>query len=403
MGLLTELSCEETWMRFYSYKASLPAGKSEAKQLLAFIENKEYLPVCERIANGDFPLPRRSIISKQSSNKKRVVYTYPYAENRVLKLLTYLMLRRYDYLFDRGLYSFRPCRCAIDAVRMLTRIPGIASMYSYKVDISNYFNSVPTELLIPMLQGVLADDPELFGFLSALLAEPKVLFRGEAIEDEKGIMAGTPIACFYANLYLRALDHHFYETGAPYCRYSDDIIVFARTREELEEHVRYIGNFLKSVGLNVNPAKESRTLPGEKWVFLGFSYENGTIDVAPSSVVKLKRKMRRKARALARWADRKGLDGRKAAKGFVNAFNKKLYEYADENDLTWARWFFPVITTGDSLRVLDRYAEDCIRYLASGTRTKKRFDVRYSDIKELGFRSLVHEYYAFNESEGDKP
>ena len=45
---------------------------------------------------------------------------------------------------------------------------------------------------------------------------------------------------------------------------------------------------------------------------------------------------------------------------------------------------------------IDRYAQDCLRVLMSGQRTKGRFNVRYEDLKKLGYRSLVHEYYAFN-------
>ena len=112
---------------------------------------------------------------------------------------------------------------------------------------------------------------------------------------------------------------------------------------------------------------------------------------------KLKKKMRRKTRALLRWAHRKDLPGEKAAKGFVNAFNRKMYEGGADNELTWALWYFPVITTDKSLKALDAYAEECVRYLCSGTRTKARFNVRYEQIKALGFRSLVHEYYAFRE------
>ena len=54
-----------------------------------------------------------------------------------------------------------------------------------------------------------------------------------------------------------------------------------------------------------------------------------------------------------------------------------------------------MITTADSLRVIDNYAQDCVRVLVSDTHTKKRFDVRYEDMKKMGLRSLVHEYYAF--------
>ena len=52
-----------------------------------------------------------------------------------------------------------------------------------------------------------------------------------------------------------------------------------------------------------------------------------------------------------------------------------------------------MITRTDRLHEIDIYAQDCIRFLAAGTRTKARFDVRYEDLKRLGYRSLVHEWY----------
>ena len=76
------------------------------------------------------------------SKKKRIVYTYPDDFNTVLKLITYLMLRKYDGIFSKGLYSFRPGLAAKDAVMMLKRDPDLGRYYSYKVDISNYFNSI---------------------------------------------------------------------------------------------------------------------------------------------------------------------------------------------------------------------------------------------------------------------
>ncbi len=394
MGLILQLQDEAVWKRFYEYRKARHLPKAEARELLSFMEEKRYLPVVERMLSGErFPLPRRAVISKQGSSKKRVVYTYPPDENRVLKLLTYLMLRKYDSLYAPGLYSFRPGRSAKDAVLRLTKKRDIASMYSYKADISNYFNSVDIPLLLPMMDEALSGDPGLCGFLSALLREPNVLESGKELTEQKGIMAGTPIAAFLANLFLKELDAHFAALSLPYCRYSDDIIVFAPTREELETQILFIKRFLAEKKLAINPDKEYRTVPGEKWTFLGFSFENGAVDIAPASVMKLKKKMRRKARALSRWRDKKGVSGERAAKAFIKALNRKLYEYTDENDLTWARWFFPVISTVGSLRELDRYAEDCVRFIASGTRTKKRYDFRYSDIKALGYRSLVHEYY----------
>ena len=261
MSLIDLLSDASVWERFYEYKTRLICPKELEKRLRRFIDGRGYIPVCDEIAAGRFPLPKMAIISKIYSQKKRTVYTYPEAENTVLKLLTYLLLRKYDGLFSPNLFSFRPGRTAKDALTSLLRVRGIGAMYSYKVDVSNYFNSIPIPSLLPELQAALYDDGELYGFLVRLLSEPCALDNGRPVEEQKGIMAGTPLASFYANLYLKELDRHFYEAGVPYARYSDDIILFAPTREEVRSHAEFVRSFLAEKGLAVNPSKEEFRAP----------------------------------------------------------------------------------------------------------------------------------------------
>ena len=396
MSLLYELSKQEVWEKFYEYKTSLVCPKDIADNLRGFIDRREYKPVCDLIDKGEFSLPARSVISKQSSQKKRTVFTYPMPENTVLKLLTYLMLRKYDGIFSNDLFSFRPGRTAKDAIHMLLKDPKIFEKYSYKVDVSDYFNSIPIELMIPGLKEVLCDDERLFDFLKGLLEEQYVIDKKSSEKvpgGKKGIMAGTPIASFYANLYLKDLDRMFEDRGITYARYSDDIIVFADTKEEVIGYSDEIKEYLYKKGLSVNPAKECFGDKDEGFVFLGFGLKKGVIDVAPASVTKLKQKMRRKTRALMRWRKRNALSGEKAAKAFIRVFNRKLLESSQDSDLSWAYWYFSTINTVQSLHEIDRYAQECIRYLISGTHTKARYNILYDDIKKLGYRSLVNAYY----------
>jgi len=389
------------WREYQEYKLSGGhLSKEDEKALSEFIEGQAYLPVVERIDCGDgFAPPKKSAISKKSSAKKRIVYTYAEDENWVLKLLTWLLQRKYDYLFAYNLYSFRPRKGVRDAVKRLTRTPNIRKMWSYKVDISNYFNSVPVERLLPLLRQTLAEEPEICRFLESLLTNPLVNDRGNLVPEEKGIMAGTPISTFLANLYLAHMDHYFANAGVLYARYSDDIILFDDTQEGLERNVEAIHRFLEEAGLSINPAKEARTAPGEMWTFLGICYRDGVVDVAPVSVEKLKAKMRRKARALVRWQARKGATGVNAAKAFIRVFNRKLFENPVEHELTWARWYFPLINTVASLKIIDEYSQSCIRYLATGKHTKAAYNFRYAQMKELGYVSLVNCYYKNKASE----
>lgn len=398
MSITDMLGSREVWERFYQYKKSLACPKQVIDEIRQYIDDGKYITLAEEIKKGGpYPLPKRSVISKMSTQKKRVVYKYPRDFNMMLKLTTYLLLRQYNGCFADNLYSFRPGIMAKDAVRRIIRSPGIEKMFFYKADVSNYFNSVPADKFIPVLEKTLEDDPEICVFLKALLTNPYVISEGRTIEDEKGIMAGSPVSSFCANLYLKELDDHFASEGILYLRYSDDIIVFAPTEELRDSYADTIRRYLKDAGLDVNPAKEVTGSCAEGFDFLGFHIEGHKVDIAPASVHKLKAKMRRKARALMRWSAREGVSGEKRAAAFIRIFNRKLMETSDDRDLTWSYWYFPVINTDESLKVIDAYAQDQIRFLVSGTRTKSRYNVRYTDLKALGYKSLVNAYYIFGE------
>ena len=156
MSLLDRIAEENAWESFYDYKLSLACPKQFTKALRKFIDEKRYIGLYEKICvRRDFSIPVRSVISKLGSDKKRIVYTYPEDEGTVFKLITHLMLRRYDHLFDPGLYSFRPGKTAKDAVRSLLGNSGLSEMYAYKVDIHDYFNSIPVDEMLEILKNAI--------------------------------------------------------------------------------------------------------------------------------------------------------------------------------------------------------------------------------------------------------
>ena len=396
MSILHRIAQKETWNAFYECKLNDGyLSLAESRELKHFIEKESYRPVVDRVlAGSSFSVPMKKEISKIGKQKKRVVYTFKRNENLILKLLTHLLVREYDYLFSPNLYSFRVNSGVKKAIRKITRTHDIDNYYSYKIDISNYFNSIDVERMLDILDTVLENDKELYTFVEKLLRNPFVKSGKNIIEEPKGVMAGTPIAVFLSNLYLTELDKCFdNRNDIIYCRYSDDIIVFAKEKDKLEDAKTIILKYISEYKLEVNQEKEVYTLPGEEWTFLGFSYCNGVIDISRISKNKLKGKMRRKARTLIRWKNRKGKEDNMAVRAFIKRFNKKLYDSDDPNETNWSRWYFPVINTDKSLKELDAYMQDCLRYTASETHTKARFNYRYTQMKTLGYRSLVNEWY----------
>lgn len=397
MSLIDFLADKQAWISFYEQRAvsgHITLGREY--DFHKFIRNEEYQSVVDKIRRGEpFPYPTKRAIAKSGSPKKRIVYTFPREENYVLKLLTYLLLRKYDAIFSDNLYSFRARYSVKRAIKKIVSTPDICEYYTYKVDISNYFNSINVGRLLQLLEQILRDDPLLYEFLSALLQNPFSVENGKIIRDSKGAMAGTPIAVFFANLFLSELDKEFATGDIIYCRYSDDIIIFAKSEEQIKHGRRKVLEHLHAIALEVNHSKEIYTRPNEKWSFLGFEYCDGKIDVSNVSISKLKAKMRRKMRSILRWRRVKNKTNIQAAKGFINAFNRKFYDTDIASEMNWSRWYFPVITTHRGLSTIDHYMQSCIRHIISEKFSKSNYNFRYEQMKELGYTPLVYNWHKY--------
>jgi hypothetical protein len=397
MTLLDEVSNADAWDAFARYKQEKGhLSKGDGAALAHFITEERYLPVAQRIQHGlGFDYPQKLLLNKIGTNKKRVVYSFSDEESWTLKLLAWL-LYRYDDRQPEGCYSFRRDQGVHKAIRNLIKTQEIGTLWCYKLDISNYFNSIQVPLLLPILHDVMGDDPPLLAFLEQILTADKAYIDGDLVTEERGAMAGTATSPFFANLYLRELDGFFVGKGVPYARYSDDVILFAKTAAELESYKASAHAILKQYGLTVNEDKETTTPPGGTWEFLGISFCNGTIDLSQATKEKIKGKIRRKARSLRRWMLRKEADPERAMRAFIRAFNRKFFDTGTSNDLTWSRWFFPLLTVSDGLREVDAYLQHYVRYIPTGRFNHANYRTDYKDLKRLGYRSLVHEYYEYH-------
>ena len=398
MSLLYKLLDEKVWIDFYQIKTDpVYCRIDDAQKLFQYVRERRYLPVVGRILNGEgLSVPDKKRIAKTDSSKKRIVYSLPEDEAMVLKLLTWMMIRKYDRYLSGSLYSFRPDYGTKDALKKLTSIADISQFYSYKLDVRNYFNSIDVDLLLPQLKELFADDEPLYDFIASQLSDLRAVDNGKIVEEPKGVMAGMPYAVFFANIFLSRLDREFEQIPqVVYCRYSDDIIIFSKDKCILDTTKERLQNALVEFHLEVNPDKVSETVPGQPWTFLGFECNGRQVDVCRISVEKLKAKMRRKSRALERWKRTTGKEGWMAARAFIKHFNRKLYTSESSSEINWSWWYFPLITTDKSLKIIDSYMQDCVRFVVTGSRTKSRYNFTYSQMKELGMLSLVNKWYSF--------
>ena len=396
MEIIQKLQDHSLWLDFLNYKIDRgDMRKSEQEDLTKFVDSREYLEVVSRLQESQqMSLPRIIEINKNGVNKKRAVFTFEREENFFLKMLAYI-LKEYDGLFCDNLYSFRNNTGVKKAIWRIVSNVDFCKAYSYKVDIHDYFNSINVDRVLEILKDRLPDEKWLYSFFECLLNNPYALKDGTKVAVKKGVMAGTPTAGFLANLYLCDMDKYFMDKNVIYARYSDDIIVFSDSEKSIEEYENVIKDFLHNYELEVNPAKEIKTGPGEKIEFLGFAFAGEEINVSDIAEKKIKAKIKRKARSLYRWKVRKSASDERTAKAFIRYLNNKFYHNAIRGEITWCRWYFPLITTDDRIRRIDEYAVQNIRYLYTGKYGKKNYDLKYESIKAMGYRSLVNNYWKY--------
>ena len=329
-SILHQLDDQAVWEEFLAHR--LVKGRftwslfSEADD---YVANERYRPVAQAFIRGEGPgIPERKRINKMGTAKKRTIYCFSPDETRVLKLLAYL-LYRYDDRFSHNCYAFRRGIKASDAIFRLRKALQGRKTWAYKLDIHDYFNSISIPILLPVLRGLLSDDPPLYAFFERMLTDGRARVNGEIVRESRGVMAGTPTSPFLADVYLMEVD---------------------------------------------------------------------AIDVSRAVRDKMKGKIRRAARALLRWRMAKGLDAEQAMKGMIRKFDAKFFEDGDPDALSWSRWFFPVINRTEGLKEIDAYLQKYLRYLSTGRHAKANYRVRYADLKALGYRSLVHEYYRYRSS-----
>ena len=208
-SLLDSLNNEDLWNDFLvSKENSKNLPQKVIKEYQEFICNKKYMKIANDIISGSyqFSIPRKVLIGKMGKKKKRTVYIYEETENYILKMLSYL-LYKYDNMFSPNLYSFRKNNGVKKAIYTIINTGKINKMCAYKVDIKNYFNSIPVNMLLENLKKDL-DDKRLYNLIEELLLNKQVKYEDKIILEEKGIMAGVPISAFLANYYLRDLDKY---------------------------------------------------------------------------------------------------------------------------------------------------------------------------------------------------
>jgi len=337
--------------------------------------------------------------------KKRTLYIYPWEERLVDLLLYRLLSERLHYRFSTNSYAYRLRGFGLDRCQhKIARLLAAANSprFVIKRDIANYFPSVDQNLLLQQLQRIVKPDDYLFRLL-----HERVRFQfeeaGAMRTATRGIAFGTPVACFFANLYLTPLDRQLDSIPSlHYFRYADDLLFVSERREAAEEASARFDALLKEQGLSGKASHEQNLLLSKYAIQIeGFTtssrFRHLGLEFSAGGGIRLSRDKCRKICNIFRYAFRRRraklariLDYRKRAQFAVELARRSLHESV--RNVAIIDYYLKHVTDELQLRLIDRWlAEEVLSIAFQGGHKKGYFRLLpYETLRAMGLPSLVH-------------
>jgi len=398
MSVLEKLKQKETWDDFLASveENTIYVDKRLVKKIKKIMDKG-----IENITLN-FPTPVKKEIAKYKNSKKRTIYSFGDPYNIYLKCINFILQTDDHYSNKFCLNSIayqkgKSIKRYVDSLRN-EMIKGRRTNY-IKTDFTNYFNSIDLDVLIKKMSSFfLFDDADLYDLLVGILSNENVIHNNnKVIIKQKGVMAGLPISGYLANLYMNDVDWAMYYNHIYYTRYADDVIILTNA---VEKDKATFNKLLEPLNVVLNPTKVEEGKVKDGITFLGFRIHGHTIDINERSLRKMKKRIKRRSKWFSKWSFIKHVSRETTARTFIKGMNRKFYSRVNEDGTCWLEWYAKSITTHKTLKEIDAYMCQYIRYILSGKHKgyKKNAEIPYSKLKELGFKPLVNEFWKVRKS-----
>ncbi len=258
---------------------------------------EELSRLAEQMSDGTYrPQPgRRAWLPKPGSSEKRPLGIPAVRDRTVQGALRHVLEPIFETEFAEHSYGFRPGRGAKDALRRVDTLLKAGHVWVVDADLKSYFDTIPHDRLMRLVQERVAD--------GRVLALVESFLCAGVLEENKGWQpteCGTPqggvISPLLANLYLNPLDHQMAQAGWEMVRYADDFVILCRTEAEAQTALAEVRAWVSEAGLTLHPEKTrvvDASVPGG-FDFLGYHFERGMKWPREKSLGKLKERVRAK-------------------------------------------------------------------------------------------------------------
>jgi len=368
------------------------AQEKKAKELFSQLKSKKF--------NFRSAKVKKLIVNK----KEKLVYLFPWEERLADALLYNVLSSKYHTFFSKNSYAYKIKGGGVDFCqdKIAKCIARQETLYIIKRDISNYFPSINHEILKTQLSNIIKD-PDVLDILNQRINFKYQDASSIDLSAQQGIPFGSPIACFFANIYLDKIDKLFEsQSDVEYFRYADDFLIITPSRSKALEIIESFDREINLLKLNLKPSHNKNFILSTKRIE-DASFEHTSkfkhlgLEYRADKSVGLSRDKVRKILNLAKRRVKKGIRKKwsvlpieERAIKIIELANKGLTE--NLKSVAIVDYYLKHVTDEKQLALIDRYvAETILAYTLNRGYKKSNFKIlEYKRLRELGLMSLVH-------------
>ncbi len=240
------------------------------------------------LVNGTYKTSEHEKFIKIDQNKEREIYKLPYFPDRIVQwailqviepiLKNKMINDTYSAIPKKGIHY------GLKRVRQALRDKD-STQYCLKFDIRKYYPTINHTILKDKYRRIFKDEK-----LLSLIYE--IIDSVEMTEDT-GIPIGNYLSQWSANLFLSDFDHWLKEIKRrKYAyRYMGDVVILARTKDELHDLFGDIREYLLGIKLTIKQNYQVFPVDVRGIDFLGYRIFRGYTLLRKTTCINLKRKM----------------------------------------------------------------------------------------------------------------
>ena len=203
----------------------------------------------------------------KASGGKRLLGIPTVIDRLIQQAISQVLSKRYERIFSRYSYGFRPRRSAHQALHQAGEYVATGCYHVVDLDLEKFFDRVNHDRLLWLLSTRISDK-NLLRLIGSFL-KAGILQGGVVSQRISGTPQGSPLSPLLSNIILDELDKELERRDHRFVRYADDLIILVSSetaaQRVLENITKYIENRLR---LKVNREK-SRICKAYSLNFLG--------------------------------------------------------------------------------------------------------------------------------------